>query len=246
MPHQHQVVRDLAAQVLEHRVVVQRLAVARAAAGRRRRSGRCVPGPGSAPAMRSASSSASSTSLVTRMIVRCSCFADALDLVLRALARVSASSARERLVQQQDLGLHRQRPGDRDALAHAARELGGLAVHGVAEADQLDLAVDQRRALGPRPVLVHRVDRQRDVVVDAEPGQQRVGLEHQAAVGAAARRSARPAATLPPSGSISPAIAEISVVLPAPEKPRMATNSPALDREGRCPRRTGGAARSPW
>ena len=53
-------------------------------------------------------------------------------------SRVCSSSARERLVHQQDLRLGGERARDRDALAHAAGQLGRVAVLEAVEADQLD------------------------------------------------------------------------------------------------------------
>ena len=72
-----------------------------------------------------------------------------------------------------------------------------------------------RAALGAGLALVHGVDGERDVAVDRQPRHQRVGLEDDAAL--RPRPGDRPCPrilTVPLSGAMSPAMAEISVVLP--------------------------------
>ena len=49
----------------------------------------------------------------------------------------------------------------------------------MAQPDQFHLLSDQSGAVGLAAVLVHRVDRQRDILLHRQPGKQRVGLEHQ-------------------------------------------------------------------
>ena len=94
--------------------------------------------PSSMTTMGSATSMASSWSWVTKTVVtwRLVVQASQPDAQLLADARVERA---ERLVEQQHLGLDRERPGERHALPLAARELGRVAVGEV-----LDL--DQRRA----------------------------------------------------------------------------------------------------
>ena len=57
----------------------------------------------------------------------------------------------ERLVEQQDVGLRGQRPGDGDALAHAARELLRQGVGELGEAHDAEQLVDPLGAAGLRP-----------------------------------------------------------------------------------------------
>jgi hypothetical protein len=49
------------------------------------------------------------------------------------------------LVEEQDLGLHHQRPGETGALAHPAGDLVGHLVHRALEPDQLELLDDDLR-----------------------------------------------------------------------------------------------------
>ena len=112
---------------LEARVVVERLAVARPRDVDGRRPGRAWrPGPAVSGMMRSASRMPSSTSLVIRTTVLLVLLPDALDLVLQRGARQRVERA-ERLVQQQDLRVHRQRAGHGHALPHAAGQLARAA-----------------------------------------------------------------------------------------------------------------------
>ena len=67
----------------------------------------------------------------------------------------------ERLVEQHDLGLDRERAGERDALLLAARELVGIASAEAGEPDELEQLADapaRRAARGsPKPTLrLHR------------------------------------------------------------------------------------------
>ena len=72
---------------------------------------------------------------------------DAGELLLHGDLRHGVERA-ERLVEQQDLGLHRQRAGDADALRHAARKLARIGVGEVAEADERDVALRPLLGLG--------------------------------------------------------------------------------------------------
>ena len=108
----------------------------------------------------------------------------------RALLVVQASQPRaqlgaddriqraERLVEQQDLGCHRQRPGERHALALAARELGRALVGPLGQADERQQLVDALAGLG----LGALADRQPegDVVADGHVGERRVVLKDEA------------------------------------------------------------------
>ena len=84
----------------------------------------------------------------------------------------------ERLVHQEHVGVLRERAGERDALAHAARELVRPALGEVAEVHHLEQLRGARPALGAR----HACELQRDLDVAAhgEPREQRGFLEHQA------------------------------------------------------------------
>jgi hypothetical protein len=90
--------------------------------------------------MRSASSSASSTSLVTSTTVFFSSRQIA-SISSCSFARVSASSADSGSSSSRNSGLMRERARHRDALAHAARELGRAAIRRVAEPDHAHVFV---------------------------------------------------------------------------------------------------------
>ena len=81
-----------------------------------------------------------------------SCARISLELVLQ-LGAGQRVERRQRLVEQQDVGIDGERAGDRDALAHAAGQLGRPAVGGVAEADHVDVAPHARLPLGARRAL---------------------------------------------------------------------------------------------
>ena len=152
----HQVLGDLGAQRLEDRVVVQRHAVA--GAGQRHLD----VGAEGAVGVQDQHAVGEDEGLVDVVGDHEDGAAlglpDALDLVgeVGAGERVERG---ERLVHQEHLGLHGERAGDGDALAHAAGELGRLAVAGVGEADHGDVAVDDARRARPADLrLVHGVD----------------------------------------------------------------------------------------
>jgi hypothetical protein len=63
-----------------------------------------------------------------------------------------------------------------DALAHAARQLGGLRVGEVAQTDEVDQLVD----VAAIDLATGDLERQLDVLPDAAPRQQRVVLERDA------------------------------------------------------------------
>jgi hypothetical protein len=87
---------------------------------------------------------------------------------------------RQRLVEQQQLGLRGQRTRERDALLLAAGQLTRVLVPRAGEADQLQQLGDPRLDLGRRPFAVHQPVG--DVVGDAQVREQRVRLEHDAVV----------------------------------------------------------------
>ena len=90
----------------------------------------------------------------------------------------------EGLVEEQDGRIVGERPGDRGALLHAARELLRIVLLEAAQSDLLDIGGGDgapfrgRHAFLAQPVF--------DVLVDREPREQGVGLEHHAAVRAGA------------------------------------------------------------
>ena len=94
---------------------------------------------------------------------------DALELHVHLVARHRVERP-ERLVHQQDLGVVAQRARDRDALAHAARELARQRLLEALQADELAELVRTPAAL----LLVHLAQQQRqpDVVLDRVPGEQ--------------------------------------------------------------------------
>ena len=100
---------------------------------------------------------------VTSRVVRRPLGPDALQLEVEPLAGHLVERA-ERLVEQQDLGLDDQRPGDGDPLAHAARQLRGPGVLEALEADQLD-EVGDRVVGAPR----HAADLERQPDVGRRP-----------------------------------------------------------------------------
>ena len=104
-------------------------------------------------------------------------FAEAEQLEIEAFARQRIERA-ERLVEQEHLRLERERPGERDALARAARELGGAGDQGRRlEADQLGQLEQPPIAPFGRPT--GELERVGDVVAAGPPRQQPRLLEDQ-------------------------------------------------------------------
>ena len=91
---------------------------------------------------------------------------------------------RERLVHQQQVGMHHQRPRKADALAHAAGQFLGIGVLEAVETDQIDRRQRARAALDA--VDAERLQSEFDVLQNRQPGKQRKRLEHH---GDAVRRS---------------------------------------------------------
>ena len=133
----------------------------------------------------------------------------------------------ERLVHQQYLRLDDQRSHQRGALAHAARQRRRIGVLETLQAGLRDAGRDALLALG----LGHagKLQAVADIVGDGAPGKQRVALEHIADIG---RRLARRRPACRRSGSgrcvglIRVAIMLRTVLLPEPDGPSNATNSP--------------------
>ncbi len=110
------------------------------------------------------------------------------DLEQLVLERLSGHLVErpERLVHQQQPWTGDERAGDRDAHPHAAGELARQVTRVTVEADQLERSIGCRAALAPRDAA--QGERQRDVVADGRPRQQRRVLEDVGdATGAAGR-----------------------------------------------------------
>ena len=188
-------------------------------------SRRMRPGCACSTMIRSASRTASPTECVTNRIVLCVCDPQLLELLVQQRARLRVQR-RERLVHQQHRRVHHQRPGDRDALPHAAGQL----------VDQLLAAVRRGGPCAARSATRSRrsdvrhaghLQAELDVLRGREPGEQAVVLEDHRPVGAGAvdglaveRRRCRA------SGLIMPAAMLSSVLLPQPLGPTTTTNSP--------------------
>jgi len=135
--------------------------------------------------------------------------------------------AGERLVHQQDSRFGDEAAGERDAAAHATRQLMRIGFGELAQADQRQYRLRAGEALARR----HRpgLERQSHIVDRNPPRQQTIVLEHIAD----ADQSIAPSAgspttsTRPSSGAISPAARFNNVDLPDPDGPTMATISPA-------------------
>ncbi len=115
---------------------------------------------------------------VTSTIVVCGTLPEPQQLEVEAFAAQRIERA-ERLVEQQHLGLERERPGEGHALAGAAGQLGraGCAVTlGIERHEVGELGQALRAALG-RPA--GELERVRDVVRGRAPRQQARLLEHE-------------------------------------------------------------------
>ena len=152
----------------------------------------------------SATSIASSWSWVTKIVVTwTSSWSRA-----QPLAQLGADLGVERaegLVEQQHLRLDGERPGERHALALAARELGGVAVGEPVELDEAEQLVDARGDLGLRALADAQAEG--DVVVHGHVLEGGVVLEDEAhAAGARGARvtSSPPITTSPLSGVSRP------------------------------------------
>ncbi|WP_241559639.1 hypothetical protein [Hydrogenophaga sp. NH-16] len=87
----------------------------------------------------------------------------------------------EGLVHQQKVGVEGERPGDRGALLHAARQLPGEFLAEAGEVDEVERLLDPLLLLLPGEA--HDFERQGDVLLDGAPGIERRRLEN-IAVGA--------------------------------------------------------------
>ena len=106
---------------------------------------------------------------------------DRQQLALQLLAGERIERA-ERLVHQQDAGIVGKHARNGDALLHAAGELVGIAAGGALKADESHEFVRDLVDLPPRQPALARAEA--DVLAHGEPGEQRVILEHHAAIAA--------------------------------------------------------------
>src|SRR5688572_27425334 len=97
---------------------------------------------------------------------------DAEQELLHQSARLVVERA-ERLVEEEDLRIVGERTGERCALLHAARELLRVVIFEAFEADLGDQCIGLLRC-GPGS--------EQDIVPNAQPRKQRIGLEHHAAI----------------------------------------------------------------
>ena len=174
----------------------------------------------------SASAAASSKSWVTRIVGSASSRSSSWSSI-RTAAFVWASSAEQRLVEQQDARLERERPRERDPLALAARQLADAGRGQVGDPEPLEQLVHGRAASGAEA----------DVREHVEVGEQRVLLEqvahpatlrrHVDALAACRARCDRRAPRRRVRGRSSPATTRSTVVLPAPDGPTSAVVAPS-------------------
>ena len=155
---------------------------------------------------------------------------DPLQLDLQPLAQLQVERA-ERLVEQQHLRQVDQRPGERDPLLLAARELRRAAVRLGREPDPLELGLDPLARSRPSPTPL-RSQAEGDVVLDAQVREERVALEDRvgrALVGGRPATSSPSIRISPSLGCSKPAIIRSVVVLPQPLGPSRVKNSPSRD-----------------
>jgi hypothetical protein len=112
---------------------------------------------------------------------------DAQQFVLQNRARLRVERG-ERLVHQQIFGPVGEETRESDALAHTARELVRIFVLGPLQADQRDRVGHAPRALVRRHIRTRGpvLKREADIAFDRLPREQRVILEHDAAIDAGA------------------------------------------------------------
>ena len=181
--------------------------------------------------MRSARSSASSTSLVIITTVLRSA-SQMRSISSASLARVSASSAESGSSSSSTSGSMASARATATRWRMPPESSAGRRSRAWARPTMRDVAVDQRARARPAACAVCTASTaRRDVAGDREPGHQRVGLEDQAALGPrlADRRALEHDAAV--VGAVRPATRLMSVVLPVPEKPRIAEELARLDRE---------------
>ena len=149
----------------------------------------------------------------------------------QALAHLGIQRA-ERFVQQQQLGLDRQRARQRNTLALTAGDLLGIAVREVADAQQIQQRLHARADLALRRPLRACAHLQAKCDIALPPScdgtARSAGTRSRRDARAPARRasSGRPMTMSPESTNSRPASTRSSVVLPEPDGPSSARNSP--------------------
>ena len=169
---------------------------------------------------RSPRRTASRTLWVTKSTVRSVLAPDPLELVVQQVAGHGVERA-ERLVHEQHVGVLRERPGQRDPLAHAAGQLvRALRRRTRRGAPTSSSSCDALACARPRPTP-SQPQRELDVAAGGEPREERGSWNISAALAVHRRRS-------PAVGRSRPATRLSSVVLPQPDAPSRQTNSPRL------------------
>ncbi len=157
---------------------------------------------------------------------------DAADLLAQLDPHLRVER-RERLVEQEDARLDRERPSERDALLHPARELVRVALASMAEPDELEQLL--RSSLRRSDFDLPRIRRPYSTFCAAVMFGKRLyawkTIPMSRLFGGTLVRS-RPSTTIRPASARSkPATRRRAVVLPHPLGPRSETNSPCLERE---------------
>ena len=160
---------------------------------------------------------ASRTLWVTKITVLPVARPQRFELVVQAVAGHRVERA-ERLVHQQHVGVLGERAGERDALAHAARELVRPLLGEVAEVHHLEQLVGARAALVAR--------RRRRASARARRCRARSATGTARPPGTSARCGSARTSTAPDVGWSRPATRLSSVLLPQPDAPSRQTNSP--------------------
>jgi hypothetical protein len=133
----------------------------------------------------------------------------------------------ERLVEEEHLGLHHEGAGQGHALLLAAGELARIALAVAFQPHEPQRLLDAGRGLGLRD-LSH-LEPEGHVLGHRHVREERVTLEHHAGVAPVRRHMGDvlgPDGDAPEVTGMKPAIMRKVVVLPQPEGPRRATNSP--------------------
>ena len=176
--------------------------------------------------MRSASTIASSRSCVTWIAVMPSALCSARDLVAQLDAH-RVVEVGQRLVEQQQTRVDRERAAERDALALSAGELGRPPAGRSRRAAAA--SASRRRARRSCPSTRRACAARSRCWRPRHVRPQRVGLEHHrrvAPLGRQVRHVARRRPDRAGLGVTKPAIERSTVVLPQPELPSSATSSP--------------------
>jgi hypothetical protein len=153
---------------------------------------------------------------------------DAEELVLHHAAGLGIEG-REGLVEQEDLRIVGERPGQGHALAHAARQLVRVALLGAAQVHQLDQAARALLALAARHPA--HLGPEGDVSEHGAPREERVVLEHHAGELAVAARGGRKSIA-PEDGASRPAMICSRVGLAAAGGPQQDEELARRDVEG--------------